>query len=150
VARAGLDGRGRRRWRCKCDCGNEIVATASQIDGGSRGILSCGCLCKEECRGRGHANPNYKHGMWQTAEYRSWAGIIRRGRRTGVCSDWRNSFETFFRDIGPRPSADMSLHRINKDEGYFPQHGAMSVIGSPGRLARDCNAITHRDERIDA
>ena len=147
VARLGVDGRGRRRWRCKCDCGNEVVATASQIDGGNRRIRSCGCLSKEERRGRGHANPNYKHGMWQTAEYRIWSGIIRRGRRTGVCPEWRNSFETFLRDVGPRRSADMSLHRINKYQGYFPGNvrwGAKSKQGSSERryaaaeIAREC------------
>jgi hypothetical protein len=147
VARVGVDGRGRRRWRCKCDCGNEVVATASQIDGGNRRIRSCGCLSKKERGRKGHAHPSYKHGMWQTAEYRIWAGIIRRGRRTSVCPEWRNSFETFFRDVGPRPSADMSLRRINKDQGYFPGNvrwEAKSEQGSSERryqaaeIAREC------------
>jgi hypothetical protein len=119
VERAGVDGRGRRRWRCKCECGNEVVATASQISGSSRRIRSCGCLAKERGQ-RASANPNYKHGMSQTAEYQIWSSIIRRGRPTTVWPAWCNSFETFFRDVGPRPSPDMSLNRINNDQGYFP------------------------------
>jgi hypothetical protein len=119
VERAGIDGRGRRRWRCKCDCGNEVVRTSSQLCGSNRRIRSCGCLYKE--RGtKGRANPNYKHGMWQTIEYRIWAGIRRRGRRITVWPDWRNSFEAFFRDVGPRPSPDMSLVRTNNNQGYLP------------------------------
>jgi hypothetical protein len=132
VERAGVDGRGRRRWRCKCDCGNEVVRTASQIGGNNRTIRSCGCLSKK--RGtKGHANPNYKHGMWQTAEYRIWASIRRRGRRTTVCPDWRNSFDAFFRDVGPRPSPDMSLTRINNEQGYFPGNVRWATKSERGR-----------------
>jgi len=119
VERAGIDGRGRRRWRCKCDCGNEVVTTASQIGGGSRRIQSCGCHSKERGQ-RGSANPNYRHGMWQTAEYQIWSSIIRRRRRLAVCPEWRNSFEAFYNDVGARPSPNMSLKRINNDQGYVP------------------------------
>jgi hypothetical protein len=119
IERADVDDRGRRRWRCKCDCGNEVVRTASQIGGSDRRIRSCGCLSKKRGQ-KGSQNANYKHGMWQTAEYRIWAGITRRGRRITVCPDWRSSFEVFYRDIGPRPSPDMSLTRIDINQGYFP------------------------------
>jgi len=45
LERTGNDKRGRARWLCRCDCGNEkIVAGASLRSGASR---SCGCLQKE-------------------------------------------------------------------------------------------------------
>lgn len=33
------------RWKCRCDCGNEINATTSQL---KRGLSSCGCVSKRE------------------------------------------------------------------------------------------------------
>lgn len=146
IERAGVDGRGRRRWRCKCDCGNEVVRTASQLGGSNGTTRSCGCLSKE--RGReGHANPNYKHGMWQTAEYRIWAGITRHGRRITVCRDWRSSFEAFFRDVGPRPSPDVSLTRINDDRGYLPGNVRWATKSERGSNQRRYQAAEISRER---
>ncbi len=38
----GIDEYNNCLWRCKCDCGNEIVTTAGRLLGGQ--IISCGCL----------------------------------------------------------------------------------------------------------
>ncbi len=42
----GYDGRrgGKHYWRCRCDCGNEIVTTQSNLQSGH--TKSCGCLQK--------------------------------------------------------------------------------------------------------
>ena len=31
-------------WRCKCDCGNEVLVSAGNLVGGR--VKSCGCICK--------------------------------------------------------------------------------------------------------
>ena len=36
------------RWRCKCDCGEQTLATGSQLRTGSK--RSCGCIRAERCR----------------------------------------------------------------------------------------------------
>jgi len=37
-------------WRCKCDCGNDVIVTGSTLRGGY--TKSCGCLCRENVKKR--------------------------------------------------------------------------------------------------
>ena len=45
------------RWRCRCDCGNEIVTKGIQLRKGQ--TLSCGCFHKESAAKRGRENSKY-------------------------------------------------------------------------------------------
>lgn len=37
-----------------------------------------------------------------------------------VCDEWRSSFDAFLRDVGPKPSPELSLDRIDNEQGYHP------------------------------
>lgn len=37
-----------RRWRCRCDCGNEVTVNQSSLTASKRGTRSCGCLQREK------------------------------------------------------------------------------------------------------
>lgn len=44
------------------------------------------------------------------------------GRGLTVCDDWRKrgGFDAFLEHIGPKPSPDLTLDRIDNDRGYHP------------------------------
>lgn len=82
---------------------------------------------------------NKKHGHAKrgkrSPEYSSWYHIIQRCTNTKdtnyknygakgitICEEWRNSFETFLSDMGPRPTVDHSIDRINNKLGYYKEN----------------------------
>jgi hypothetical protein len=75
------------------------------------------------------------HGMSNTPEFRAWQSMLQRctnpkihdfrnwgGRGIAVCERWKNSFENFYADMGPRPSASHTMDRIDNDGDYSPQN----------------------------
>lgn len=116
-------------WECLCECGNtSIVATAELRRPGGR--KSCGCLRSEVLK-----ETNTKHGLHHTSEYGIWckikdrclneqsANYVRYGARSiTICDDWKESFEVFYRDMGPRPSLEHSIERKDNDKGYSKEN----------------------------
>ena len=75
----------------------------------------------------------FKHGFTGTPEYNAWILMKARchnknhprykewgGRGIKVCDEWRSTFLSFYNHIGPRPSPNHSIDRINGDKGYEP------------------------------
>lgn len=104
-----FDASRKARWICRCICGKEFEAIGSALRNGN--TKSCGCRKSDMCK-----SVNLTHGMSNTREYETWLNMISRcedsnrpdwntygGRGISICSRWRNSFQSFFADMGPRP-----------------------------------------------
>jgi hypothetical protein len=42
------------------------------------------------------------------------------GRGIRVCKKWRRSFPAFYAHVGPKPSPELTLERIDNQRGYTP------------------------------
>ena len=116
-------------WSCLCDCGKTVLASGAALRTGRQ--QSCGCFRTDKLRAK-----NSTHGKCDSTEYWIWCGMKDRcnnknhigyqnygGRGIKVCDEWLHSFETFLKDMGPRPSKDHSLDRYpNSDGNYEPSN----------------------------
>jgi len=59
------------------------------------------------------------------------------GRGVRVCEAWRASFATFLREVGPRPSAEHSLDRIDPNGHYEPSNVRWTTLEMQRRNRRD-------------
>jgi len=130
VKGAGSDKHQRILYECRCDCGTFTVVLATLLRTGR--TQSCGCLRLERSIEAAKLS-NRTHGMKQAPEYRTWCHMKERcsnsscsdyrdygGRGITVCERWKNSFENFYADIGPRPSPKHSIDRIDSNGNYEP------------------------------
>lgn len=116
-------------WHVRCDCGKDFVARGVALSEGRK--VSCGCFtderrlaAKEKRLAEGFVprtqRPEYN--VWVQMRARCAPGGNRRyfDRGIRVHPRWEESFDAFFADVGPRPSAKHSLDRIDNDGHYEP------------------------------
>lgn len=149
---------GRTFWFCRCDCGTErAVFRNSLVTGKSQ---SCGCLRREIMeRQRGPNHPMYRHGHAcngkRTKEWRAWNAMIRRcrypsmddyerygGRGITVCQRWQDSFESFLEDVGPAPSEQHSIDRVDNDGNYESDNVRWATKSEQIKNSRKARLIT--------
>lgn len=128
------DGKPRTRWRCKCECGNEIVVNGDNLTRGN--TVSCGCYQKDIT-----SKNNKTHGKTNTRLYSVWRGIKSRchnknvyeyrwygARGITMCDEWKNDFDSFYNwsiangydEMAPRGYC--TIDRIDANRGYFPDN----------------------------
>lgn len=108
----------------QCPCGKEFKTSHQHVK--SEHTKSCGCRKR---------NRWLTHGMHLLSENQIWRSMKYRcsnpkhkqfydygGKGIKVCDSWLNSFENFYRDVGPRPSLLHTLDRKNGNGNYCPDN----------------------------
>jgi hypothetical protein len=144
-------------WSCLCDCGNTHLVTSDAL--GSGKTRSCGCLMAEwratlgERRKKTHRiidSPLYR--IWNTMHSRCGSTGSQSypkygGRGITVCDRW-DSFELFQSDMGPRPSDQHQIDRIDNDGPYSPENCHWATRGQNTRNKRNNVWLTLNGETM--
>lgn len=126
------------QWRCKCECGNEVIVSSNNLRTGH--TKSCGCS-RKETNSKRFKEIYTKHGQADTRLYVVWSGIKKRihnendshyqyygGRGITICEEWDNDFACFYKwamENGYNPNApygECTIDRINPNGNYEPNN----------------------------
>lgn len=153
---AGQDKWRASRWYCQCDCGSSITTAGNSLNKGL--VQSCGCLHRERSSAaasthRQTGTPEYH--VWQQAKARCYNPRNRRyptygARGITMCDRWRNSFENFLTDMGPRPSSQHSIDRIDNNKGYSPNNCRWATAAEQSRNRRTTRLLTYKGDTLPA
>lgn len=103
--------------------------------------------------------------MSSTEEYHAWCQMIQRctnprspawkdygGRGITVCPEWRESFEVFYKHVGPKPGKGRkwSLGRIDNDDGYRPGNVEWQTRSQQSKNRRPDQKVQKTRSRKDA
>lgn len=142
---------GKRRWKCKCDCGKELQVFRYNLT--TSHTRSCGCL---------RIQVHTTHGKWRTPERNVWNMMKQRcfnpnhdsypdygGRGITVDETWLGptGFGQFYEDMGPRPSDKYELDRKDNNGSYCKANCQWSLPYTQKRNTRrnvwlTCNGKT--------
>ncbi len=144
--------RGQLVWNCKCSCGNYCAINGLGLRNGT--TSSCGCLSREITIKR-----HTKHGLHKTREYKIWTGMKARclnkksisyknygGRQITVCTEWLNSFDNFYKDMGSAPTNKHTLERIDNNNGYCKENCRWATYREQSRNKRNNNLVTYNNK----
>ena len=128
LSRAENTKQGKAQWLCQCVCGVQKVIPTRNLTSKKSPVKSCGCM-----RGQLISEALKQHGMSHHPAFGVWHSMKQRcqdpnhpayhnygGRGITVCKEWAESFEAFWRDMGPTYQRGLDLDRINNSEGYRP------------------------------
>ncbi len=148
---------GRTGWICKCDCGKKKLVGTRELTRGE--TKSCGCLSEENRINFIQAGTS--HGRAHTRTYMCWKNMKARcynpnnsffkeygARGITVCKRWRLSFESFYKDMGDKPSG-MTIDRFPDNDGnYEPSNCRWATNSQQSRNKRNNIFVEVKNERM--
>jgi len=136
-------------WICLCDCGNTVRVTTALLKFGK--VKSCGCLTREI---------SITHGMANSRPYNIWRGMKTRctnpnepnyerygGRGITYSPDWE-TFEGFWKDMEAGYADELSIDRIDNEQGYSKDNCRWSTIEEQNFNKRNNVSLTHNDKTL--
>lgn len=131
IERHGKDKYGKILWKCKCDCGNEIVTHGRSLINGH--CKSCGCILNKKQK----ENARYK-GFHKSRIFNIWRSMKDRcsnpknknykyygERGISVCEEWigdQGFFNFLLWSINNGYSNKLSIDRIDTNGNYTPDN----------------------------
>ena len=139
---------GDEQWSCECQCGNEVELSTFRLRSGVGRLCQC-------------YDPPEPNGLSTSEEYNTFRLILRRtcdphdsryhdyaGRGIGIAACWLGAggFERFLDSVGPRPTPDHQLDRIDNDRGYEPGNCRWATRAVQARNTRRTILMTLGDK----
>lgn len=119
---------GQSLWLCRCICGTHKLVRGTPLKSGKS--TNCGCLQHKAQGARMR-----RHGMKGSGAWNSWMAMRKRcrdpnnigwrnygARGIRVCKEWDESFEAFWRDMGPTWEPGLTIERIDVNGNYEPDN----------------------------
>lgn len=118
----------KKKWLCRCECGNEVVVAGSNLRNGH----TTGC---KDCAIKKLHKVKIKHDMSKSKLYQVWNGMLNRcenkntkayidygGRGISVCSEWHDSATFFEWALQNGYEEGKQIDRIDNDGNYEPNN----------------------------
>jgi hypothetical protein len=119
---------GHYKWKCVCECGNEVIVFSDNLKKGH--TQSCGCIHSEVT-----SKIKTTHGLRNSSPiYNVWCSMKQRcndkncksypnygGRGISICERW-NDFKNFSDDMFPTYKKSLTIDRINVNGNYEPNN----------------------------